>query len=181
LCEPYNLSADVYSFGLLLWQICSLELPYDGMSRTDHAVYVVKGNERPALDPSWSTPLRILMKRAWEPDPSLRPSMDSTYKILKREIVALRDGDDSGLEYTRRRSTFVMNRDSVANPAQSSMRNLFRQVSNRNMPGGRQLSMRRLQRDVSATKLVVPERSRSSRALIGVLERAPSKRGAVAA
>eukprot|EP00980_Cylindrotheca_fusiformis_P029158 scaffold22740_cov139-Cylindrotheca_fusiformis.AAC.12 len=109
--EPYNLSADVYSFGLLLWQICSLDLPYDGMNRQDHSELVVYGDERPQLDSSWSTPLRILMKRAWESDPLVRPSMDSIYKILRREICALRDGDDSGLEHTKRRSTFVLNRD----------------------------------------------------------------------
>lgn len=112
--EPYNLTADVYSFGLLLWQICSLKLPYDGMNRQDHSELVVHGNERPQLESSWSTPLRILMKRAWEPDPLVRPSMESIYKILKREICALRDGDDSGLEHTRRRSTFVLNRPSAA-------------------------------------------------------------------
>ena len=113
--EPYNLTADVYSFGLLLWQVCSLDLPYDGMNRQDHSELVVHGNERPPLNSSWSTPLRILMKRAWEPDPSVRPSMDSIYKILKREICALRDGDDSGLEHASRRSTFVLDRESVAN------------------------------------------------------------------
>ena len=114
-CEPYNLTADVYSFGLLLWQVCSLMLPYDGMNRQDHSELVVYGNERPPLDSSWSTPLRILMKRAWEPDPSVRPSMDSIYKILRREICALRNGDDTGLEHYSRRSTFVLNRDSVLN------------------------------------------------------------------
>jgi serine/threonine protein kinase len=114
--EPYNLTADVYSFALLLWQVCSLDLPYDGMNRQDHSELVVHGNERPPLNSSWSTPLRILMKRAWEPDPSVRPSMDSIYKILKREICALRDGDESGLEHQTRRSTFVLDRDSAANP-----------------------------------------------------------------
>ena len=118
--EPYNLTADVYSFGLLLWQVCSMDLPYDGMNRQDHSELVVYGNERPPLDSTWSTPLRILMKRAWEPDPSVRPSMDSIYKILKREICALRDGDDTGLEHTSRRSTFVLNRESVGNKDNSS-------------------------------------------------------------
>lgn len=145
-CEPYNLTADVYSFGLLLWQVCSLMLPYDGMNRQDHSELVVYGNERPPLDSSWSTPLRILMKRAWEPDPSVRPSMDSIYKILRREICALRDGDDTGLEHFSRRSTFVLNRDSAANPSDMdkpgtrgmpqrgsalSRRNLFGQASQR--------------------------------------------------
>jgi serine/threonine protein kinase len=150
-CEPYNLTADVYSFGLLLWQVCSLMLPYDGMNRQDHSELVVYGNERPPLDSSWSTPLRILMKRAWEPDPSVRPSMESIYKILRREICALRDGDDSGLEHFSRRSTFVLNRDSAANPSSDldkaptrgmphrgsalSRRNLFGQASQRALIG----------------------------------------------
>jgi serine/threonine protein kinase len=120
-CEPYNLTADVYSFGLLLWQVCSLMLPYDGMNRQDHSELVVYGNERPPLDSSWSTPLRILMKRAWEPDPSVRPSMDSIYKILRREICSLRSGDDTGLEHYSRRSTFVLNRDSAVNNQQSEL------------------------------------------------------------
>lgn len=117
--DPYNLSADVYGFGLLLWQICSLDLPYDGMNRQDHSERVVYGTERPEIDPSWSTPLRILIKRAWEPEPLVRPAMDAIYKILRREICALRDGDDSGLEHTKRRSTFVIGRDSAANKSRT--------------------------------------------------------------
>lgn len=131
--EPYNLTADVYSFGLLLWQICSMDLPYDGMNRQDHSELVVHGNERPQLDSSWSTPIRILMKRAWEPDPLVRPSMDSIYKILRREICALRDGDDSGLEHTRRRSTFVLNRESGA----ATETDGARLSKHRRRPGGR--------------------------------------------
>jgi len=115
LSEPYNLTADVYSFGLLLWQVSSLELPYDGMKRSDHSKHVVRGNERPHLDSAWSTPLRILMKRAWEADPALRPSFKSMARILKREIATLRDGDGSGLDLVKRKSTFVLNRDSIAN------------------------------------------------------------------
>jgi serine/threonine protein kinase len=134
--EPYNLTADVYSFGLLLWQVCSLDLPYDGMNRQDHSELVVYGNERPPLDASWSTPLRILMKRAWEPDPAVRPSMDSIYKILRREICALRDGDDSGLEHTTRRSTFVLNRDSAVASSQPATNDLD-QENVKKSPSGR--------------------------------------------
>lgn len=126
-CEPYNLTADVYSFGLLLWQVCSMDLPYDGMNRQDHSEMVVHGNERPPLDGTWSTPLRILMKRAWEPDPAVRPSMESIYKILKREILSLRDGDETGLEHNSRRSTFVLGRDSLANKSRGGSDDLDRQ------------------------------------------------------
>jgi Protein tyrosine and serine/threonine kinase len=130
------LTADVYSFALLLWQVCSLDLPYDGMNRQDHSELVVHGNERPPLNSSWSTPLRILMKRAWEPDPSVRPSMESIYKILKREICALRDGDESGLEHQTRRSTFVLDRDSAANPRNKDTSELSRSPRERRVGPG---------------------------------------------
>lgn len=92
------------------------------MNRQDHSELVVFGNERPQVDPSWSTPLRILMKRSWEQDPLIRPAMDSIYKILRKEICALRDGDDSGLEHTKRRSTFVIGRDSMVNKSRNHSR-----------------------------------------------------------
>lgn len=174
--EPYNLTADVYSFGLLLWQVCSLDLPYDGMNRQDHSELVVHGNERPQLDSSWSTPLRILMKRAWEPDPAVRPSMDSIYKILKREICALRDGDDSGLEHFSRRSTFVLNRDSGANPAVDGLevgdsnKSPKGRGARRGMPGkGR--SVESLLGQVSQSSLISPnsQRNDSSRHLVAAI------------
>jgi serine/threonine protein kinase len=187
LSECYNLSADVYSFGLLLWQICSLDLPYDGMSRTDHSVYVVKGNERPVLDPSWSTSLRILMKRAWEPDPTVRPSMDSTYKILRREIVSLRDGDEPGVKCSRRSSTSALigesavakaGRPSLATDNRGSLRNMLKQVSVRGMTSHR--SVRRFSAQEGQQRRMSVKGS-SSRGLVGhMVQRTPSK-GAVAA
>lgn len=90
LKEPYNLSADVYSFGLLLWQICSLDLPYDGVTRADHYEYVIKGSDRPTLDPTWSTSIRVLLKRSWDPSPSQRLAMSAVGNGIKREISALR-------------------------------------------------------------------------------------------
>jgi len=121
LSEPYNLTADVYSFDLVLWHLCSLEVPYDGMNRCDHLTNVVKGSERPELNRSWSTQIKILMKRSWDPNPLLRPSMDVIYQILKREISALRDGNEAGLEDVIPRSTNIFNSDCVAIPSHRLM------------------------------------------------------------
>jgi len=121
LSEPYNLTADVYSFDLVLWHLCSLEVPYDGMNRCDHLTNVVKGSERPELNRNWSTQIKILMKRSWDPNPLLRPSMDVIYQILKREISALRDGDETGSEDVIPRSTNIFNSDCVAIPSHRLM------------------------------------------------------------
>ena len=87
--EPYNTKADVYSFGLLLWQVCSLGLPYEGLSQSDRFKYVVQGSVRPVLDPQWSFAMRAVMKRSWEPVSHVRPSMETVCKILSREIIDL--------------------------------------------------------------------------------------------
>jgi len=183
LSQPYNLTADVYSFGLLLWQMCSLELPYDGMSRSDHAQYVVDEHQRPTLNPTWSTPLRILIKRAWEPDPSLRPSMDSTHKILKREINSLRDADGITIENTRtrsrsqvrERSTRKLSQQEAVNSAverRGSFHNVFKKQTSCNRIS--------LVKDVPVGKML--EKTSSSRAPIkNFSEQKPSARNPVAA
>eukprot|EP00934_Nitzschia_sp_Nitz4_P000585 Nitzschia sp. Nitz4//scaffold190_size42200//30078//33516//NITZ4_007394-RA/size42200-processed-gene-0.52-mRNA-1//-1//CDS//3329540150//585//frame0 len=48
--KAYNKSVDVYSFGILLWEMCSLEKPYMGYSSKRHMKDVVLGGERPKMD-----------------------------------------------------------------------------------------------------------------------------------
>ena len=57
------------------------------------------------VSPSWK--LLSLLRRAWSANIDERPDMSAIYKILRTECVRCRDGDESGLEHQRRRSTFV--------------------------------------------------------------------------
>lgn len=117
--HPYNLSADVYSFAILLWEICTLEKPFEEMDISMHSKLVVYGTTRPPMRNAknktkytstclWSEGLRTLIESGWQIDFSQRPSMDSFYRRLQRDVVVIRDGDDSGLNHRRRRSTHVM-------------------------------------------------------------------------
>jgi serine/threonine protein kinase len=45
--EPYNEKADVYSFGILLYQVASLVTPFDGYSMGEHERYVLREGHRP--------------------------------------------------------------------------------------------------------------------------------------
>lgn len=63
--------------------------------------------ERPHVKDSWSVPMKLLLKRAWTADVQERHKMANIERILRKECVACRDGNDSGLEHERRRSTFV--------------------------------------------------------------------------
>mmetsp|Transcript_14430 Transcript_14430/g.15869 ORF Transcript_14430/g.15869 Transcript_14430/m.15869 type:complete len:474 (-) Transcript_14430:186-1607(-) len=105
LHRPYGKPVDVYGFGLLLWQSITLQVPYEGMGKDEHQEMVILGDERPPLSRYWSSPLKLCMRRSWEHHAAYRPSMESCHKVVKKEIVSLRNGDTTGLNLVTRRSS----------------------------------------------------------------------------
>ena len=87
---PYDRSVDVYSFGILLWELCSAEKPFFGYSSGKHMQQVVIGGERPKMDAQhtayWPLNLQWLMKRCWSAFPAVRPSF-SDIKLVLADIL----------------------------------------------------------------------------------------------
>jgi len=81
--QGYALPADVYSFGILLWEICSLTKPFGKVKSAAefHKVVFEKG-ARPKLPKVWSPVLRDLMTGCWSPDVADRPEMAQVRGIL---------------------------------------------------------------------------------------------------
>lgn len=75
LRKRYNLSVDVFSYAILLWEICSLEKPFDGFTEMEHMNLVVKSGHRPKLDTlkSWPDALKHLLHDCWKEDFNERP------------------------------------------------------------------------------------------------------------
>ena len=92
--EPYNLSVDSYSYGILFWQICSLTTPYAKFNQNMHATRVVHAGERPKPDKTWPPSWVMLMVSAWSPDPSHRPSMQNLAAQVQEIVheLAAEDG-----------------------------------------------------------------------------------------
>lgn len=91
LCQrPYTLSADVYSFGMVFWQIMSLE-PFlaDITSKRSCVEQVVQQNVRPMLDDEWSDSIQELLKACWARHANKRPTMKHIYTTLQNEIQSL--------------------------------------------------------------------------------------------
>lgn len=125
LGRPYGLAADVYSFAVLLWEMLSLSKPFASFNEKMLADLVARRDIRPEIDPSWPDSLRILLRRGWSARAADRLSMSSVTKILRKDVVSLRNGNEAGLTHHRRRSTFVLRR-SGSVPSPSSMRPLFK-------------------------------------------------------
>eukprot|EP00804_Cyclotella_cryptica_P020939 CCRYP_009269-RB/>CCRYP_009269-RB protein AED:0.10 eAED:0.10 QI:171/1/1/1/1/1/5/432/816 len=87
----YGKEVDVYSFGMLLWEICAMEKPFDTIQTVEdfHDLVVLCGNRPPLnIDPFWTRSLKHLMSKCWSTDPLDRPDMAQVKSML---CVVLRD------------------------------------------------------------------------------------------
>eukprot|EP00578_Thalassiosira_sp_NH16_P027910 CAMPEP_0181085356 /NCGR_PEP_ID=MMETSP1071-20121207/5188_1 /TAXON_ID=35127 /ORGANISM="Thalassiosira sp., Strain NH16" /LENGTH=240 /DNA_ID=CAMNT_0023167157 /DNA_START=265 /DNA_END=983 /DNA_ORIENTATION=- len=69
----YSLPADVYSFGILLWEICSLSIPFSSFKSADEFAYAVfEEGERPVVNNHWPMAVKELMHNCWHDSPRNR-------------------------------------------------------------------------------------------------------------
>lgn len=72
----YGFASDVHSFGVLLWEICTLKKPFSGAKTAiQMRKKVFIGQERPPLRNVASAEVRALLRSCWDPTASLRPTM----------------------------------------------------------------------------------------------------------
>ncbi|GBC10312.1 hypothetical protein RclHR1_09510003 [Rhizophagus clarus] len=79
-----NKKSDIYSLGVLLWEISSGRPPFPGYSRYVLGSHISYHNLRE--DPIEGTPFKYqqLYQRCWNGEPNLRPDIDEVYEILNK-------------------------------------------------------------------------------------------------
>ncbi|XP_068304195.1 serine/threonine-protein kinase STY46-like isoform X2 [Pyrus communis] len=88
--RPYNHTADVFSFGVVLWELLTGKLPYENLTPLQAAVGVVQKGLRPTIPRHTNPVLMELMERCWQQDPSLRPEFSeivNTLQHLARKVA----------------------------------------------------------------------------------------------
>lgn len=64
--RPYNHKADVYSYGMILWELLAAEKPFNNLSREQFYEQVVHGGERPHLNrKKWPEEIVQLISNCW--------------------------------------------------------------------------------------------------------------------
>jgi serine/threonine protein kinase len=86
LSKPYGTSVDLYSFGILLWEMLSLEKAFGGVTVEEHRERVLHGGERPKLAVEWTDALQRILQGCWARDPFQRPSAGTVHQQLRNEI-----------------------------------------------------------------------------------------------
>ena len=88
--KKYTTKVDVYSYGIIIWEMCTRKIPYSCMSQQHIQFYVSVKKGRPNLKiiPN-NTPPKIvqLMQMCWEHEPDNRPTFDYIVDFLRNLSV----------------------------------------------------------------------------------------------
>eukprot|EP01102_Stenamoeba_stenopodia_P010693 TRINITY_DN324_c0_g3_i1.p1 TRINITY_DN324_c0_g3~~TRINITY_DN324_c0_g3_i1.p1 ORF type:complete len:1230 (-),score=275.04 TRINITY_DN324_c0_g3_i1:2625-5846(-) len=79
----YGLAADVYSYGVLLWEMITRKKPFEGLSPAQALKVVKEKNARPPIPPHCPHFFRELMESCWHVDPTERPNFPKIVEDLK--------------------------------------------------------------------------------------------------
>ena len=85
LGRQYNSSVDVYSFGVIIWQVLRAKVPFREMGKKAYIQEVVVGGRRPPLDRRWPEGFSSLLQKCWHEDKDLRPS----FSVVVSELDVL--------------------------------------------------------------------------------------------
>lgn len=98
LCRSYTEKVDVYSYGLLLWNLLTKEVPWYHFDRGQICDLVVKGQRRPTFPVNTPKALKALIERCWRADPEERPDFAWICGWLRSGKVCYRGTDKDEFE-----------------------------------------------------------------------------------
>jgi len=85
----YDRKCDVYSFGIVLWELYSCKVPFKGWQLAKVIYQVSSQRARPPIDEQCPESLRRLIEDCWQHDPEKRPHFSAVLPRLQSVILEL--------------------------------------------------------------------------------------------
>lgn len=112
LGQPFNEKADVYSFGLVLWQICSRQELFPQFDNLDVFIKAICHDKlRPNIPQDCPHSLRDLIVACWQENPDWRPDFSQIVAALNNIIVDCAFTDEYGAAFWKQ---FFKDKDQVS-------------------------------------------------------------------
>ena len=83
----YTNKVDIYSYGIVMWEMLTNDVPFKGMTPIQIAFKITKDNSRPEFPPNAPRPLKSLIQKCWDRDPNKRPTFSQIYNFLLRKAA----------------------------------------------------------------------------------------------
>jgi len=98
--KPYNFKSDIWSLGVLLYEMCALKPPFNGTNLHALAFSIVRGEYQP-LPAHYSSNLKTFLASLLSLDPAKRPSINSvlTNRLLQNRIKSYLSDDEFKHEF----------------------------------------------------------------------------------
>ncbi|PRP78217.1 serine/threonine-protein kinase CTR1-like [Planoprotostelium fungivorum] len=103
--QQYSTQSDVYSFGIVIWEILNEQEPYPGVTSMEAAISVVNDGLRPHLEEQAELQdLNKMMRACWQSEPGKRPTMLHLGALMKgdpmpKETFGTQASSHSGTSY----------------------------------------------------------------------------------
>jgi len=97
--KHHTRKVDVYSFGIVMWEILTALVPFNDMTPEQAAVAVALKNARPPLPASCPVAISHMIMQCWATNPDKRPQFDDIVAILESYKEALDEDPSFFLSY----------------------------------------------------------------------------------
>lgn len=81
----YTNKVDVYSYGIVLWEMLTEDIPFKGLTSIQIAIKITQENARPDFPSNTPRSLKFLIRKCWDRDPNKRPTFSQIYHFLLRK------------------------------------------------------------------------------------------------